>query len=306
MSERILGERGLAWGRLLRLSLFPTAAADVACGLVLGNGGAPDAAGLGLIAASLCVYHGGMAWNDWADREEDARVRPDRPIPSGAVSARAAFLAGLALLAAGPWIAWGLGSVTVPIYIALALLAGAYDVRLRGPWAGPAMLALCRAGNLYAGVAHGAFVGASPPTPAVWTGIALYGAYVFIVSRLGRLEDRQDSAGERTPSLYLGLSCLLLLAAPVAIFAGSRAPLGLLGIGIGVLGAAAPLRVALGTRAWEPGSIVRAMGMALRRLLVFTAAASAATGGLAGIIVAAAILCGYPASFALRKPFPPS
>uniref|UniRef100_UPI00215636E7 UbiA family prenyltransferase n=1 Tax=Streptomyces sp. SM12 TaxID=1071602 RepID=UPI00215636E7 len=37
-------------------------------------------------AGSVCLYWAGMALNDWADREEDARDRPGRPIPSGRVS----------------------------------------------------------------------------------------------------------------------------------------------------------------------------------------------------------------------------
>ena len=77
-----MGESFRTWGRLLRLSLAPTAIADVVCGGVLS--GSAGHAGLDifrLVLASLCIYHGGMALNDWADREEDARVRPDRPLP---------------------------------------------------------------------------------------------------------------------------------------------------------------------------------------------------------------------------------
>src|SRR2546429_3915285 len=40
----------------------------------------------GLSAASVCLYWAGMAANDWADRELDAKERPERPIPSGRVS----------------------------------------------------------------------------------------------------------------------------------------------------------------------------------------------------------------------------
>ena len=47
------------------------------------------------------LYLAGMALNDLADREEDARERPERPIPSGAVSPRAAALIGGSLLLGG-------------------------------------------------------------------------------------------------------------------------------------------------------------------------------------------------------------
>ena len=90
----------LALGRLLRLSLAPTALADVAAGTVLGAMTWPD--GLGpfqLMLASACVYHGAMALNDWADRAADARTRPGRPIPSGAIAPYTALALAVTLLA---------------------------------------------------------------------------------------------------------------------------------------------------------------------------------------------------------------
>ena len=44
----------------------------------------PQAAGLS--AASVCLYWAGMSANDWADRDLDAKERPERPIPSGRVT----------------------------------------------------------------------------------------------------------------------------------------------------------------------------------------------------------------------------
>lgn len=49
-----------------------------------------------LPAASAAFYWAGMALNDWADRELDAVERPERPIPSGRVSAGAALATGSA------------------------------------------------------------------------------------------------------------------------------------------------------------------------------------------------------------------
>ncbi|MCC9196906.1 UbiA family prenyltransferase [Arthrobacter sp. zg-Y820] len=51
--------------------------------------------------ASACLYAGGMALNDYADRDVDARERPKRPIPSGRVSAGSALAAASALTVAG-------------------------------------------------------------------------------------------------------------------------------------------------------------------------------------------------------------
>src|SRR5437773_2608345 len=92
-----------AWGRLLRLSLAPSAAADVVAGLVYGSiGGWPERGwAWWLVPASLGVYHGALVLNDWNDRVHDARTRPARPLPSGQVNPRAALAAGLALMLLG-------------------------------------------------------------------------------------------------------------------------------------------------------------------------------------------------------------
>jgi len=52
-----------------------------------------------LIALSL-FYVAGMFLNDAFDREFDARSRPDRPIPSGQITARAVFASGYAMMGA--------------------------------------------------------------------------------------------------------------------------------------------------------------------------------------------------------------
>jgi len=56
---------------------------------------------LGLACSSVCLYWAGMAANDYADRELDAVERPERPIPSGRISPRAAAALAAGLTAAG-------------------------------------------------------------------------------------------------------------------------------------------------------------------------------------------------------------
>src|SRR3989442_15725829 len=81
--------RSLATGllALLRPPNVFTAVADSAAGLVLARRAAPIARdpGLWCLAASACLYLGGIALNDYFDRDVDAVERPERPIPSGAV-----------------------------------------------------------------------------------------------------------------------------------------------------------------------------------------------------------------------------
>ena len=60
------------------------------------------------------------------------------------------------------------------------------------------------------------------------------------------------------------------------------------------------------TDVWTRGLVLRAMGVCLRRLLVFTAAVALAVGGQDAWVVAVAVLAGFPISYALRGVFPPS
>src|SRR5579859_1612206 len=55
----------------------------------------------GLCAASVCLYWAGMAANDWADRELDAKERPERPVPSGRISPQTALGVAAGLSVAG-------------------------------------------------------------------------------------------------------------------------------------------------------------------------------------------------------------
>jgi 4-hydroxybenzoate polyprenyltransferase len=315
----------LAVGRLLRLSLSVSAAADVAAGAVFGAGSWPGGgAPWLLILASLAVYHGGMALNDWADRAHDAATRPERPIPSGAIPAPLALALGLSLLLGGPLLALAAAPQAAALLAAVAALALAYDVFARGPLLGPAALALCRAGNLGAGIVLGRLSvdgDARGPLSAAVAVPVLYGGYVFCVSRLGRLEDGEDDRPlGRRPARLLACAAALLLALPVLPLAalperviaadGLRAFVASQRITIATLVAAAGafglLRLAFRLSLWSRLDVLRAMGMALRRLLCFTATVAVMSGTLAGVAVGAAILGGYPLSFGLRRVFPPS
>ncbi|MCK6446247.1 MAG: UbiA family prenyltransferase [Planctomycetes bacterium] len=330
----------VAWGRLLRLSLLPTAIADIAAGAVWAQGsfdfGRPEL--WLLIVASLCVYHGGMALNDWADRGEDARKRPDRPLASGAVASRHALAVGFGLLLLAPCLAYGADPVCGAIVLAVSAFAALYDLVGRGAWLGPLLLAACRAGNLGAGLRLGVSVGGPPgiaPATQLSSGdaelacfapAALYGLYVFCVSRVGRLEDAEAPIGGR-PRPWVFAASVLLLSAPCARWLARTALEGvgddpvasdpyapdlatvvarLLALALAFAAALRPLRRAWSTLEWTGALAMQTTGALLRRLLVFTGALALSSGTRDGAIVALAILCGYPLAFALRKVFPPS
>jgi 4-hydroxybenzoate polyprenyltransferase len=309
----------LAFGRLLRLSLAPSAAADIAAGIVLAAGRWPPSwKPYALVLASLCVYHGGMGLNDWADRHADAARGRGRPIPSGAVSARTALRAAAALLLVGPLIAFPCAPRCALVLGAVSALAAIYDLAGRGPWLGPLLLAACRAGNLSTGmlleVDLADYGGSWLPHVA-----SFYGIYVFCVSRLARLEDASDADLRKgRPALGLGIAgCLLALTGFPALVVLQRNPSAdrwlddprtgaIAGTVIASAGALGLIQKSVRQVSWTRGDVMDSVGMALRRLLVATAAIAAQAGTRDGLCVACAILCGYPLSFLLRRVFPPT
>ncbi|MFE6965227.1 SCO3242 family prenyltransferase [Agromyces sp. NPDC057679] len=128
--------------------------------------------------ASAAIYSGGMALNDWADRDLDGVERPERPIPSGRVSPRRALAiaaglgaVGLALAAAGG----GRRSLAVAVPLVASVIA--YDVVAKPTAAGPLAMATCRGLDVLMGA------GGSPRALPAALAIAAHTAGVTALSR---------------------------------------------------------------------------------------------------------------------------
>src|ERR1051326_562728 len=91
----------LAYARLVRLPNAFTAMADPLAGWFAGGGGAPGWHLPLLVTASACFYTSGVVFNDCVDYELDCVERPERPLPSGAVSRKIAWVLGAVLMLAG-------------------------------------------------------------------------------------------------------------------------------------------------------------------------------------------------------------
>jgi 4-hydroxybenzoate polyprenyltransferase len=133
-----------AWLRVTRLPLAATAVCDsAACAmLALGAAGLPLSTfaasdWLLLGCTSLLVYLMGMAANDLADREIDAQREPNRPIPSGVLSARTVAL-GVTVLATGAILLGGGPQGSVWVVAAAITCAFLYDFLCRSPLAAAA------------------------------------------------------------------------------------------------------------------------------------------------------------------------
>lgn len=119
-------------------------------------GGPPRARHALLPLASACLYLGGMALNDYADRYVDATERPERPIPSGRVTPRTALTVGTALTAGGVAAA-GLagGRRALAVAVPLAACVWTYDLVAKDRPTGPVVMAACRGLDVLLGATAG-------------------------------------------------------------------------------------------------------------------------------------------------------
>lgn len=172
--------------RFIRLPGVFTAFADIIAGFFILRFSGLSAERLGclphLLAASACLYLAGMAWNDLFDVEEDARLRPERPLPSGDVTMTGGYLVAAALVVVGLMLAMAAGRLSFLIAATLALCVFLYDGLLKEvPVVGPACMGACRGLNLLLGMsAHPYFANyLQEPTALVPAGaLCLYVAAV--------------------------------------------------------------------------------------------------------------------------------
>jgi 4-hydroxybenzoate polyprenyltransferase len=132
--------------RLGRVSNLPTIWTNVLAGAVLG-GSDWRRWQLGLVFVAMSLFYvGGMYLNDYFDRAIDARERPNRPIPSGAIKASAVAAIGFGLLGGGFIL---IAAVGPPAAIATAALLGAvivaYDFHHKTNPLAPFVMGACRA-----------------------------------------------------------------------------------------------------------------------------------------------------------------
>ncbi|MDN3481329.1 UbiA family prenyltransferase [Arthrobacter sp. APC 3897] len=158
--------------------------------------------------ASAFLYAGGMALNDYADRDIDARERPQRPIPSGRVSPRNALAAASALTAAGLGLcaaAGGRNSLAVGIPLAVSIWT--YDlVTKEHAMAGSVSMGACRALDVLMGA------GAGHVRPALGAA-GIMGGHTVAVTFLSRGEvDGTDAATASGVAAATGLLAASLVA----------------------------------------------------------------------------------------------
>jgi len=138
--------------RLGRVSNVPTVWTNVFTGVALAGATAADAR-LAILLVSLSLFYvGGMFLNDAFDSAFDARSRPERPIPSGQVSAAQVYVTGFGMLVAGvgllAWAGYGFEPFTqwrpVLAGIALAIAITFYNWHHKDNPLSPLVMGVCR------------------------------------------------------------------------------------------------------------------------------------------------------------------
>ncbi|MFJ9081964.1 SCO3242 family prenyltransferase [Streptomyces sp. NPDC102384] len=206
---------GRAWVELLRLPALLTVPGDVLAGAAA-TGSRPTRGTFLAVGASVSLYAAGMALNDWADRDEDARDRPHRPLPSGRIRPAHALAAAGTLTGAGLALACRAGRTPGAVATALAATVWAYDLRLKGTAAGPAAMGTARGLDLLMGAAATRPSGAPGPLPQALTAAATLAAHTTAVTTVSRNETQGGSVTGPLTALATGTAIAAALLAPRA------------------------------------------------------------------------------------------
>lgn len=214
---------------LMRPPNLPTAAADIIAGAAIAG---VFASGWSLsqelmldlfllIFASVCLYAGGVVLNDVFDLKIDKKERPERPIPSGIVSLKAASLLGSSLLALGILLSFLCNFYAGLVSIALAGAILLYDsLAKHHVFFGPLTMGSCRGLNLLLGMCILGF-----PIMTTWIYIIIPIIYIFAVTLISRGEVHGNNKRNLVFSallylfviFFISLSNLTIVYAPIQV-----------------------------------------------------------------------------------------
>jgi len=292
-----------AWFQLMRPPNLFTVPGDPLVGFLLAGAAVTTDVNYYLvipcIAASLLLYISGLFFNDYFDREEDARDRPTRPIPSGRVKAGSVLAVAVVLMLiaiiaaslAGLYCAFAAGALAVLI---LLYSIGGKCV----PVIGPLNMGLCRGLSLLLGAAAVLQVDVFGSSVIVIAALGIT-FYIAAVTRIAAKET------EETDKRDVPVSLMILIA---LFFAGIYIegwPIKLPLFGASLVTAFAAfawiminsIRVA----AASPEALQKIIGNLIRGLLLIEAGL-AVTVYWQGLVAAAVLVAFFPlSSLAARK-----
>jgi len=219
-----------SWLQLLRApNLFtvpgdPLAGFLVACGMASGRVSYLDDRAVYAVFASLCLYSAGLIMNDIFDIAEDRRDRPHRPLASGAIPLRSAWIVGVILSGIGILLMTIVADRAGLLLSALLLgCIGFYNgFTKRIAILGAINMGACRGLSLLLGAV--AFSGSLNFPPFLLLCAVIAAAYIAAVTNLARYETRESSPvfARVLPGVVL-LGAFLLFSAGHASLLQSRA-----------------------------------------------------------------------------------
>lgn len=175
----------------LALCRFPavfTALADIFLGFAITAGPVFRPRFALALLASAGLYLGGMVLNDLLDEARDAIERPSRPIPSGRVSKRGAWIFYASLTVVGVGAALCINLLAAAVAATLAIFVWLYDGPLKRTLLGPPAMGLCRSGNILLGGAAGVGTWMSIQDPRLLWMAAGMGLYIWGLTWFARQE----------------------------------------------------------------------------------------------------------------------
>ncbi|QHV98799.1 UbiA-like protein EboC [Spirosoma endbachense] len=281
---------------LTRPANLVTAIADVLAGMAIAGyflvqNPAPAPVGW-LALATVCLYGGGVVFNDVFDAELDAIERPERAIPSGVVSKSTATLLGAVLLIVGIAASFLVNQTAGLLAIGIAVASLVYDrFGKHHDWLGPVNMGLCRGMNLLLGVS----IIPEQVLPWAWIGLVPI-AYIAAITMISRGEVH---GGSVTTLRVAGLLYALVIGCVAALAQQQQQ-----------LGTALPFLILFGYYIFPPlwravrEPVGQNIGMAVRAgvlsLIVMNAAWVAA---FASFPLAMLVFCLLPLSRLLAKIF---
>ena len=222
-----------------------------------------------LLISSAGLYLGGMVLNDVFDAALDAIERPERPIPSGRISRRAAAIFGSLLLIIGLICAAaaGIGSLLIAALIVAAVLL--YDGCLKSTVAAPLGMGTCRFLNLMLGASAGTSMSSvwqmTPMTVAAGLGIYIIGVTVFAKNEAGKSSSKGLLTGAGIMLCGIGLDAWLVTGSGMEkAISGSQMALLILSLNI-------LMRAAIVIGNPQPVRIQRTVGLMLLCIIILDA-----------------------------------
>ncbi len=296
--------------RLVRLPAVLTVPGDVLLGAAWAGEEEQPLTVAALALGSSLLYLAGMALNDWADRERDARERPRRPLPAGEIAPATALGSAIVLTGGALAMAGGAGGVRrLRAAARLAATVWLYDLAAKDTPAGPWTMALARTLDVLMGAGRNGDSRRRRVSPGFGWGLrragppaAVVGAHTLLVTLVSAREvEGADSALARRA--LLGVVATTAATATL-ILAGQRSTAGPRSTAASALGHRSAAASAVGPRSAAASTLALAClalyGCAMGRAGVGALRAPdpahlqrlVATGVLANMPLQAALLAG--------------